>query len=365
MTSEFFPEESQKKLDRLLQGIGTFVANANDIIGDPNNKANIKGSLAHFSDATNNAAIAMEDARKLMDQMSRTLDEFKTLAVTGTGSLKNTDLQMERLVAAIVNTSSELGRAMTELRTALEKANQGQGTVGHLVNDAKLYENLLESTDQLNRLLKDLQDSDQQGQREGTSFGLLTCLVSLEAILDCYTDEPAGLGVPPFIGVWPRYVAGRREEEPTYLTIDDLRLIRYVQFVRQVIIDPARGRTHIEVLNRTRNAEESRRVLESLERLVIVAGVQTPGKYLSARPGTLREVHKLLAEFKVPTLLTGPVLTGGTQFRGGSVPQVAQAEDFNELQPFAFDSYDELQPWALRGLAHPAHAASGQSHRRN
>ncbi len=157
MTSEFFPEESQKKLDRLLQGIGAFVANANDILGDPNNKANIKGSLAHFSDATHNAAVAMEDARKLMEQASRTLDEFKGLAATGTGSLKNTDAQVERLVVAIVNTSGELGRAMSELRTALEKANQGQGTVGHLVNDAKLYENLLESTDQLNRLLKDLQ----------------------------------------------------------------------------------------------------------------------------------------------------------------------------------------------------------------
>ena len=157
MTSEFFPEESQKKLDNLLQGIGAFVANANDILGDPNNKTNIKGSLAHFSDATRSATVAMEDAGRLMDQAIRTLEEFKTLAATGTGSLKNTDAQVERLVAAIVNTSSELGRAMTELRVTLEKANQGQGTVGHLVNDAKLYESLLESTDQLNRLLKDLQ----------------------------------------------------------------------------------------------------------------------------------------------------------------------------------------------------------------
>ena len=158
MTSEFFPEESQKKLDNLLQGIGAFVSNANDILGDPNNKSNIKGSLAHFSDATRNASAAMEDATKLMAQMSRTLEEFKTLAATGTGSLKSTDAQVERLVTAIINTSSELGRAMTELRLALEKANQGQGTVGHLVNDAKLYENLLESTEQLNALLKDLQN---------------------------------------------------------------------------------------------------------------------------------------------------------------------------------------------------------------
>jgi radical SAM superfamily enzyme with C-terminal helix-hairpin-helix motif len=175
--------------------------------------------------------------------------------------------------------------------------------------------------------------------------------VSREAILDCYTDEPAGLGVPPFIGVWPRYVAGRCESEPTYLTIDDLRLIRYVQFVRQVVIDPPSGRTHIEVLNHTRSAEEGRKILETFEMLLTVAGVQTPGKYLSARPGTLREVRKLLAEFRVPTSLTGPVLTGGTQFRGGSVPQVPQADDFDELRPFTFESYDELQPWALRGAS--------------
>jgi ABC-type transporter Mla subunit MlaD len=166
MTSEFFPEESQKKLDGLLQGIGTFVGNANDIIGDPNNKANIKGSLAHFSDATRNAAVAMEDARKLMDQANKTLEEFKTLAVTGTGSLKSTDAQVSKLVAALVNTSGELAKAMSELRLALEKANQGQGTVGHLVNDAKLYENLLESTEQLNRLLKDLQSlADKIGEK--------------------------------------------------------------------------------------------------------------------------------------------------------------------------------------------------------
>ena len=43
-------------------------------------------------------------------------------------------------------------------------------------------------------------------------------------ILDCYTDEPAGLGVPPYLGTYPRYVAGYLNEDITYLTIDDLRL---------------------------------------------------------------------------------------------------------------------------------------------
>jgi radical SAM superfamily enzyme with C-terminal helix-hairpin-helix motif len=223
-------------------------------------------------------------------------------------------------------------------------------------------------------------------------------------IFDCYTDEPAGLGVPPFVGVWPRYTAGSYEQEPTYLTIDDLRLVRYVECVPEVVIDPPRGRTHLEVLNHTRSYEEIREVLENTDELVVIVGVQTPGKYLSARPGTLHEVEKLLRSFEdsvvgqspsggeswdsppgagVPhgdvaqpppagaplakpgvlgftpggggatfrRVLTGPVLTGGTQARGGARPQVADAEYFDELRPLTFDTYDQLQPLALRGAA--------------
>ena len=52
MTSEFFPEESQKMLNDLVTDIRTFIANANDILGDPNNKKNIKATLANLTDAS-------------------------------------------------------------------------------------------------------------------------------------------------------------------------------------------------------------------------------------------------------------------------------------------------------------------------
>ena len=45
-------------------------------------------------------------------------------------------------------------------------------------------------------------------------------------IVDCYTDEPAGLGVPPYLGVYPRYIAGYFDSV-NYLTIDDLRFFKY------------------------------------------------------------------------------------------------------------------------------------------
>ncbi len=80
-------------------------------------------------------------------------------------------------------------------------------------------------------------------------------------IIDCYTDEPAGLGVPPYIDVYPRYTAGAVWEaestaEVRYVTVD---------FVRANID----------------------RVMEYAARcdlVVFVGGVVVPGKYLGGEP---------------------------------------------------------------------------------
>lgn len=172
-----------------------------------------------------------------------------------------------------------------------------------------------------------------------------------EVIIDCYTDEPAGLGVPPFLGVWPRYAAGQYPDDPTYLTIDDLRRLLYESKPTPVVIDPPTGRTRIEVLNHTRRADEVRQILTDADQVIIIAGVQTPGKYLSARPATLNEVVKLLTPFKCAKILAGPAVTCGTQMRGGSRAKMPDESRFDELKSLSFDTYDQLQPYALKGAA--------------
>jgi len=158
LTSEFFPEESQKMLEDLVLDMRRFIGNANDIIGDPNNKQNVKATLAHMSEATANIAVAMEKATEVMDEAAKTLEGFKTLATTGSDTLKSVDAKAERIVASVVDTSGQLSKSISQLRLAMEKINQGEGTAGKLINDARLYEKLLESTEQLNVLLKDFKE---------------------------------------------------------------------------------------------------------------------------------------------------------------------------------------------------------------
>ena len=53
-------------------------------------------------------------------------------------------------------------------------------------------------------------------------------------ILDCYVDEPASLGVPPFISPYPRYLygalldSGIGPDNIKYSTIDDMRNSNYL-----------------------------------------------------------------------------------------------------------------------------------------
>jgi radical SAM superfamily enzyme with C-terminal helix-hairpin-helix motif len=170
-------------------------------------------------------------------------------------------------------------------------------------------------------------------------------------ILDAYTDEPAGLGVPPFLGVWPRYAAGRYRDEPHYLTIDDLRLLARGPRFDEKRIDPRTGKTKAELRNRTRPVEEVRKILDGSDTLIVVMGVQTPGKYLSAVPGTLAEVRRLLRPLRIHRVLTGPAAAGGTQLRGGARAETPVARDFDEVREPPCLGYEDLQPWALKGAA--------------
>jgi phospholipid/cholesterol/gamma-HCH transport system substrate-binding protein len=67
----------------------------------------------------------------------------------------------------MVSTSDEIGQAVKQLRGALVKVNEGEGTAGRLLNDGRLYENLLESTNQLNVLLKDLKTLTEKARTKG------------------------------------------------------------------------------------------------------------------------------------------------------------------------------------------------------
>jgi phospholipid/cholesterol/gamma-HCH transport system substrate-binding protein len=165
MTSEFFPEESQKKLEELTEGLITLINNANDVIGNPNNKENLQKMLANLVDASQQATEAMQQAKQ-------TIEEFRKFAVAGTSTLKNADAKVEELVVAMVDTSEEISKAAIRLRQILETINSGQGSAAKLINDGRFYESLLENTQQLQLLLAEIKSFVTQAREKGVPIKL-------------------------------------------------------------------------------------------------------------------------------------------------------------------------------------------------
>ncbi len=157
-TSEFFPEESQKKLDELVENFKALLTNANDIIGGRENKENIKKTLANLAEAS--------------EQARQTIEEFQKFAVTGTSTLENADAKAEKIVAAVVDTSEELSKVTSKLRLILEKIDSGQGTAARLINDGRFYENLLENTQQMQVLLEEFKSFIAQARDKGVPIKL-------------------------------------------------------------------------------------------------------------------------------------------------------------------------------------------------
>jgi len=166
-------------------------------------------------------------------------------------------------------------------------------------------------------------------------------------ILDCYTDEPAGLGVPPYLGTYPRYIAGYLNEDVYYLTIDDLRLNN-----KKILVSKRLkffSKTDVKTYNLTINYKNIQKILSDTDTLIVVLGVHVPGKYLSALPGTLNEVIPMIKDLRCRKILTGPVVFG-TQLFGGRFYEKADLSIFDRVDYSLFNfRYEDVRDYSIKG----------------
>ncbi len=146
MASEFFPPEVQKKLENLVDSISQLANNANLIIGDTQNQANIKQMLVNMETAT--------------AQANDTLKSFQNFSDVST---EKAELLGDKL--AMMAESFE--GTLSELRQILAKMESGNGTAGKIINDGRLYENLLESSQELQMALEQLKEWAADAREKG------------------------------------------------------------------------------------------------------------------------------------------------------------------------------------------------------
>jgi len=177
------------------------------------------------------------------------------------------------------------------------------------------------------------------GTSSGSALGKVTGAATATAvILDGYVDEPACLGVPPYISPYIRTVAGALIDHGfsvRYHTIDQLRK------------DPQAAAD----LNRAGT-------------LVMIAGVTVPGKYLGGTPATLTEIQQIGHLFRGKKLVGGPIGFGFASGGGEKAirqvisgfdallegePAIALDNYLNGGEPKGALDYSRTDPWSVAG----------------
>lgn len=155
VTSELFPEQTQKKLEALADDLSSLVRHADQVVGDPNAQRDVKSILANLSESSKRTIAVLDRAERTLSGAEKTIEEYRQLAAAGKDTLAGADAKLERLTTALVQTTDEVGQASRNLRQLLDKIGSGQGTFGRLVNDGRLYEDLLDTTQQLDVMVQE------------------------------------------------------------------------------------------------------------------------------------------------------------------------------------------------------------------
>jgi radical SAM superfamily enzyme with C-terminal helix-hairpin-helix motif len=126
-------------------------------------------------------------------------------------------------------------------------------------------------------------------------------------ILDCYTVEPSGLGVPPYLSAyvrdaWSALHAAYPAVDVRYLTIDDMRWVLNdgAPLTAPPVSDPL-------TYSASTNRDTAIKLLSGADIVVVVAGDAVPSVHLHAHNGSVDEIVRALACAQGRRVLLGPL----------------------------------------------------------
>jgi phospholipid/cholesterol/gamma-HCH transport system substrate-binding protein len=157
----------QKKAEMLISKMDSSLAAINKIL-NPTFQKNIDRSFMSIANSLQTLEGTTKKIDKLVGSQSGHIDAILSNAEVVSGSLKTSTGHIEGMSANFEKVSNDIAasnikqtldnanKAMADLQATINKINNGQGSLGLLMNDDKMYKNLTDASNNLNNLFIDL-----------------------------------------------------------------------------------------------------------------------------------------------------------------------------------------------------------------
>lgn len=150
-----------------VNSIDKLLVNFNSIL-DPSAKNNISSALAHLNQVTESLIVSAANLQVLLNTQTGSLAKTLNNLESVSGNLSNNNEKISNVLGNLdktttglaqlnfKNTLDSLDATISELKLVIHQINQPGGTLGKLINDPGLYQNLTSTSNKLNLLLDDI-----------------------------------------------------------------------------------------------------------------------------------------------------------------------------------------------------------------
>jgi phospholipid/cholesterol/gamma-HCH transport system substrate-binding protein len=150
----------KSKAENLIVSIDSMVASTR-IIFDSKSQNNIRNTIERLNNTVASIDNLMADERDRISAITKNIESITTNIKKNNDKLANIIKNLNSISdslakAQVASTINNVDRTMRETALIMEKINKGQGSLGLLVNNDSLYNNLSSASRDLDKLLEDM-----------------------------------------------------------------------------------------------------------------------------------------------------------------------------------------------------------------
>lgn len=151
---------------------GEMMESVNSLVGDQKMQEDLKTAIANMRTATDSANRIAGNLEKFSSDLDALGQDAQGTITQVRTTVANADQKINSLSEQVAGRLEQTSKLLETFQSISTKIDTGKGTGGQLVNDPRLYESLVDTAQQLNKTVSDLQRLMEQWEQEGVSLKL-------------------------------------------------------------------------------------------------------------------------------------------------------------------------------------------------
>lgn len=143
-----------RKLDTAMTKMSVTVDHVNDIVGDDGLKSNIKGAASNFNVASRNLNLMLSDTRNSINSLTAKLNN---IATNIDNTVTDTKPELKETMQDVRILTNRLDSLTMNLNSLVLNASDSNSTVGKLLSEDDIYENINKALLSINKLVKKIE----------------------------------------------------------------------------------------------------------------------------------------------------------------------------------------------------------------